>query len=123
MKFSLRAGALASIFLAHNLAAQTTYLTEEELIKEFDRDVVYETNNKAKVTHKKGGGIESNHLDGRGRPAYDSGKFTFKEGQYCTRWTRIRANEEACFLISKRDGDLVFHTLDGKDLGTRRELK
>jgi hypothetical protein len=123
MKHFLRAGSIAFIFLAHTAAAQTTYLTDEELTKEFDRDVVFVTPNKAKISHTKGGGIESNHLDGRGRPDYDSGKFVIRDGKYCTKWIKTRANEEACFLILKRDGDLVFHSLDGKELGTRREVK
>jgi hypothetical protein len=123
MKFFLHACALTSIFFSQTSFAQTTYLTDEELTKEFDRDVVYITNTNTKITHSKGGGIELNGSDVRGRPTYDSGKFSVKEGKYCTRWVKTRANEEACFFISKREGEIVFHTLDGKEAGTRREPK
>jgi hypothetical protein len=116
MKFFLRACALTSIFFSQTSFAQTTYLTDEELIKEFDRDVVYVTNTNTKITHLNGSDV-------RGRPTYDSGKFSVKEGKYCTRWVKTRANEEACFFISKREGEIVFHTLDGKETGTRREPK
>ena len=123
MKVQIRCVGLAGLFLVQSAFAQTTYLTHDELIKEFDRDVVYETAAKTKITHKKGGELETNGQDSRGRPNYDSGKFTFKEGKYCTRWVKTRANEESCFLVSRRDSDIVFHTLDGKDLGARREVK
>jgi hypothetical protein len=123
MKFVLHACALASIFFSQTSFAQTTYLSDEELMKEFDREVVYVTNTNTKITHSKGSGIELNGSDVRGRPTYDSGKFSVKDGKYCTRWVRTRANEEACFLISKRDSEIVFHSLDGKEVGTRREAK
>ena len=123
MKLQACAVGIARFFLAQSAVAQVNFLSNEELIKEFDRDVVFETASKTRITHKKGGSIESNSQDSRGRPAYDSGKYAFKDGKYCTQWFKSRANEESCFLIFRRDSDIVFHALDGRELSTRRELR
>jgi hypothetical protein len=123
MKLSLRACCFLTLLITQAISAQTTYLTDDELTKEFDRDVRYDSNNNVKIIHSKGGKIELNGQDVRGRPTYDSGTYVVKDGKYCTKWVKSRNGEEACFFIARQEDKIVFFSTEGKDFGWRREAK
>jgi hypothetical protein len=115
---------IASLFLAACAFAQTPYLTTEALIKEFDREVKYDTNSGIKIVHRTDRKVEMSGQDSRGRPVDDTGSFELKDGKYCTKWVRTRNGAESCFSVSLQDaGKLVFYSADGKETGWRREMK
>jgi hypothetical protein len=114
---------IASLFIAQSAIAQTTYLTNEELMKEFDREVKYDTDVGIKLVHRKDGKVEMSGQDSRGRTVDDSGSFVVKDGKYCTKWARTRNGAESCFLVALQDGKLAFYSVDGKQVGWRREMQ
>ena len=44
----------------------------------------------------------------------DTGKWWLNETGYCTKWTRMRQGQEACFRIVRRGSDLMILDADGK---------
>ena len=44
----------------------------------------------------------------------DTGKWWLNESGYCTKWTRLRQGQEACFRIVRRGSDLLILDADGK---------
>ena len=44
----------------------------------------------------------------------DTGKWWLNDTGYCTKWTRMRQGQEACFRIVRRGSELLILDSDGK---------